>query len=195
MPGARPLDWSEMVMAALLMGLLFNSFRQRGELPEAIAESTLLGLAPFPRRFLAGLIDALPVIGTAVMVALKLGTDGVRELSAESESVPQLVPYYIAVGVYHLHTLVSEALWGYTIGKRLLRLRVVGLDGLAPPRGALVLRNLLRAIDVAFGFIPTTLIFFTPLRQRLGDLAADTLVVRDEPVHLPADSEDESSDT
>lgn len=189
MPGARPVDWGGMILTAVLMALLFNSFRQRSDEPRTVAEATLMNLAPIGRRFLAGLIDAIPVVGTLVYALIKVGPSAFMQISTETEPLPELLAVGGAVLIYLLHTLFSEALWGYTIGKRLCGLRVIAMDGQAPTRGALVLRNMLRAIDVMFWFIPSTLVLFTPLRQRLGDLAADTLVVLDTPVVPPSDDE------
>jgi uncharacterized RDD family membrane protein YckC len=93
---------------------------------------------------------------------------------------PNLVPIFIIVGVF----LVQ---WGYfagfeivtggrTPGKMALRLRVVTSEGGSPGAGALLIRNLVRFIDVVFG-VP--LMAIDPLARRLGDRLAGTLVVHD----------------
>ncbi len=78
--------------------------------------------------------------------------------------------------------IVFELFWGgQTPGKRLLRLQVRSLDGgpVQPLqvllRGAFVLVDLLLLLPLPLGFL---LIAATPLSQRLGDLAAGTMVVR-----------------
>ena len=78
-----------------------------------------------------------------------------------------------------------ETMWeGQTPGKRALGLRVVTRDG-APP-GALVclVRNLLRPLDFLPGFygLGTYTILLSRHAQRLGDLAAGTVVIREDPV-------------
>jgi uncharacterized RDD family membrane protein YckC len=76
--------------------------------------------------------------------------------------------------------IATEWLWrGQTVGKRLLRLRVVDAHGLRLSFAQVVLRNLLRFVDglplfYLVGGISTLL---NRRAQRLGDLAADTLVV------------------
>jgi uncharacterized RDD family membrane protein YckC len=40
---------------------------------------------------------------------------------------------------------------------------------------SIILRNILRVLDLAI--IPLVLVFLTPLRQRIGDLAAGTVVI------------------
>jgi uncharacterized RDD family membrane protein YckC len=93
---------------------------------------------------------------------------------------------------------VFEALWnGQTPGKRACRLRVVSKDGSPITGTQAVLRNLLRFADImpAFTFpeipvpIPTMQIGLIVMGinrryQRLGDLAAGTMVVIEEPQRL-----------
>ncbi len=85
-----------------------------------------------------------------------------------------------------------EAFWnGKTPGKRALRLRVIEINGRAVTMGAALLRNLLRAVD----FLPffyaagAVSIFVTHRQQRLGDLAAGTLVVHERPLPSANSSE------
>lgn len=70
-------------------------------------------------------------------------------------------------------------LGGRTLGKLCVGLRVVNLDGSAPPVWAFMLRNLLLWLDL-FGSFGTgvVLLFGTKLHRRWGDLAAGTFVVR-----------------
>jgi RDD family protein len=70
---------------------------------------------------------------------------------------------------------------GRTPGKRAAGLRVVRLGGEPPGFLAAAIRNLLRLIDLlpAFYAIGALCILVTARNQRLGDLAAGTLVVRE----------------
>ena len=77
--------------------------------------------------------------------------------------------------------LVSEALsGGRSIGKAAIGLRVVGEDGFPLTRRSSLVRNLLRAVDILPGSYVVGLIaiLVSARAQRLGDLAAGTLVVR-----------------
>lgn len=68
---------------------------------------------------------------------------------------------------------------GQTIGKRLMKLRVVMKDGTTPSLGAYLLRWLLFLVDGPLtSFCGIIVILVTRHRQRLGDLAAGTLVIR-----------------
>jgi uncharacterized RDD family membrane protein YckC len=91
--------------------------------------------------------------------------------------------------------MISERLTGgRSIGKRLVGLRVIGQDGLPLTARASLVRNLLRAVDVLPGsyVVGLVAIVASPKCQRLGDLAAGTIVVRVDrgtPLEMPIDTE------
>jgi uncharacterized RDD family membrane protein YckC len=73
----------------------------------------------------------------------------------------------------------GEALTGGTIGKGMVRIRVVDEHGEHPTLRAAVVRNVLRPIDgIFFYLVGAILALSSPLGQRLGDRAAHTVVVR-----------------
>lgn len=78
--------------------------------------------------------------------------------------------------------ILPEALWsGRTVGKRVLNLRVIDARGGPATVAQAVIRNLLRVVDFLpyFYAVGTVAIFCTARNQRLGDLAAGTVVVRE----------------
>ena len=78
-----------------------------------------------------------------------------------------------------LYFIVMEATQGATLGKMALGLRVVKVDGSPISWGESIIRNLLRIVDGLFAYlVGAILIWNSPLRQRLGDRAAGTVVVR-----------------
>lgn len=78
-----------------------------------------------------------------------------------------------------LYSFLTEYfLEGQTLGKRFMHLRVVKIDGKSPSIGDYFLRHLLRLIDIGFSCIGVVAILLTKKGQRLGDLAAQTMVVR-----------------
>lgn len=101
-----------------------------------------------------------PVMGTAV-------SEGVYILS-----------FFIIWWFYPVFFEISP--WGATIGKRALGLRVVNEAGGGITIGASMIRNFVRSVEVILPFIPLVA-FFNPRFQRLGDLAAGTLVVYSKP--------------
>jgi uncharacterized RDD family membrane protein YckC len=95
----------------------------------------------------------------------------------QEQNLLALIIYWSGGIFYILYTTVIEAVAGRSLGKMLLGLRVIGLDGQPASAGALVTRNVLRLIEVGLFFFPLLLLPFLPLRQRAGDVAAGTLVV------------------
>ncbi len=67
---------------------------------------------------------------------------------------------------------------GQTIGKHIRHMRTVKVDGSTPTMGALLLRWMLNLIDIYFYCIGLLFIACTRKHQRLGDLAAGTMVVQ-----------------
>ncbi len=77
--------------------------------------------------------------------------------------------------------IILEGLWhGRTVGKRILGLRVADDRGLRLRFSQVVVRNLLRVIDSlpAFYLVGGTTALLNRRAQRLGDLAAGTVVIR-----------------
>lgn len=88
-----------------------------------------------------------------------------------------------------VYFLVCEAITGgRSIGKAAVGLRVVGDDGFPLSGRASLVRNLLRAVDILPSnyVVGLVAILVSSRSQRLGDLAAGTLVVRlDQPAPAP----------
>lgn len=78
---------------------------------------------------------------------------------------------------------------GRTFGKRWMGLRVVREDGSRVRTGDSVIRNLLRLADILPGNYAVGMfsILFTRQHKRLGDMAAGTVVIRDETQELRLD--------
>ncbi len=77
------------------------------------------------------------------------------------------------------YTIVQEACWGQTLGKRAMGLRVVARDGGPVGWMAAITRNLLRTVDMLpFGYaVGLVSSLFDGHGRRLGDLVAGTLVI------------------
>jgi uncharacterized RDD family membrane protein YckC len=128
---------------------------------------------PF-RRAWAYLIDVL-VRGMLLIVALILGS--LLSLGSPSGLGIFLIVYFLLEWGY---PGFCEAVFnGQTPGKRAVNIRVVSAQGVPITGAQAVLRNLLRAVDgFPFAYVPGLLsVFLTRKFQRLGDLAAGTMVV------------------
>jgi uncharacterized RDD family membrane protein YckC len=160
----------------------------RGNEEEALSfGGRTVSLAPLPRRLIAGLIDISPV------AAIALWRLPLTDSFAASDALrsPEFALWMVgAVALYLLHTTVAEVISGRTVGKLACGLRTLSLsDGERPRVSAVLLRNVFRLIDVFPGMPLAILILFSPLRQRLGDVIAGTVVVS-EPQAKPAGPED-----
>jgi uncharacterized RDD family membrane protein YckC len=139
-----------------------------------------LTLAGVGSRFVSAFVDSL--IQTAMFIALALLVTGFRLLSVIDDAVAGLLiggGLFLLVACYDI--LFEVLASGRTPGKRLNGLRVVRVSG--QPIGFLssATRNILRLID----FLPTAYfvgciaILVTKKNQRIGDLVAGALVVRE----------------
>ena len=183
LPRVQPFDtlyqWVQPPLTVLVLFAIVASLRRRGQMQEAVDSAVRLPLAPFGRRLLAGLIDAVPLLGTAAVVGgVANRTDDPATFLYESGETQAAL--LAALLFYLVHTTASETVFGRTFGKWCCGLRVVALDGQRPGPGALLTRNLLRLIDLSMMFFPLVLVLYSPLRQRAGDVAAGTLVVLNE---------------
>ncbi|MEG0646946.1 MAG: RDD family protein [Bacteroides sp.] len=83
---------------------------------------------------------------------------------------------------------------GQSVGKRLLNLRVVKVDGSTPSLSSYLLRWLLFIVDVPLtGGLGLVVVLLTKNNQRLGDLAAGTMVIKEKnyrKIHVSLDEFD-----
>lgn len=142
--------------------------------PEGVVFATRL--AGPVTRFLAWAVDAMciGVIGNFASYLIS----PIFLFSPDMAQALGILLYFVVMLAYGI---LLEWLWrGQTVGKRLLRLRVVDLEGMRLQPSQVVVRNLLRAVD----FLPALYIvggltcLFSRHAQRLGDIAANTVVIR-----------------
>jgi len=142
--------------------------------PEGVAFPLLLA-SPMS-RFLAVFIDILCVqfiLSVMQAVVLLLGIISIDLANAL---------YAIATFLVQLsYPIVLEWYWkGQTIGKRALRLQVMDAQGLKLQFSQVAVRNILRVVDMmpVFYMVGGLSALLTPKRQRLGDIAGNTIVIR-----------------
>jgi len=127
-------------------------------------------------RFLACFIDQLCIQTAMSMLGLVVGLLGL--LSSNFAVAFYVITYFVvSIG----YGMVLEWFWrGQTVGKRLLRLRVVDVQGMRLQFNQIAVRNLLRFVDSLpfFYFLGGVTCWFNSRCQRLGDIAANTVVLR-----------------
>ena len=157
-----------------------------------------LKIAGIGVRSAAQITDILITLIASIAILILLGTLDLTTAQTWGAVASMLffiirIPYYV----------LSEIVWnGQTLGKKLMKIKVVSYDGRSLTVHALVVRNLMKEAEI---FLPATLILtldasapeftipaliwifgtclvplFNPRRRRLGDLIAGTYVI-----HLP----------
>ncbi len=79
-----------------------------------------------------------------------------------------------------IYSLIQETFWeGQTIGKKIMKMKVIKIDGYQAGFGDYLIRWLFRTIDILIGSGIIGLIFIATNKksQRLGDIAAGTAVI------------------
>ena len=146
-------------------------------------------LAGIGSRFIALLVDSLIwFAGLLVLIVLLICS---RRTSRHSQKIQRNGPsrslfsssFCFNWGYFTLF----EAFWnGRTPGKRVARIRVIQRSGRAIGLFESMARNLVRYVDSAPLYaVGVIAMFATRQHQRLGDLAAGTLVVRDHEMESP----------
>ena len=166
-----------------------NSDQLNIDTPELVdIEMPLAGIGS---RFIALLIDTLIWIAgfLVLVIVFALVLSSIKTPSAIPE---RWVGVLIGSSMFLLNLgyfALFEAFWnGRTPGKRVARIRVIQRSGRAIGLFESMARNLIRYVDMqpfpiyAVGVIS---MFSTRRHQRLGDLAAGTLVVRDREQEAP----------
>ncbi|HRQ36558.1 MAG TPA: RDD family protein [Chloroflexota bacterium] len=133
-------------------------------------------------RFMAALVDSLIII--VLELVLLVGMQFLFQSSAGQMNSVFVAIYillaFILLGSYYIF---FEMRWnGSSPGKKAVKLRVIRRDGTPITLSESIIRNLVRLVDFmpfAYGLGVITM-FVDGQARRLGDLAAGTLVVREQ---------------
>ena len=144
-------------------------------------------LAPLGERSLAFVIDfAVVVIGVSLLVQLILAPT--LTAIAGEDNFLQLFLYFAfplasLLGYFALAEYFAE---GLTLGKRVLGLRTIRVDGAPPTFETFGLRSAMLIVDFVLGLGAIGLLAAgsSPMRQRVGDRVAQSLVIRRTPREL-----------
>lgn len=142
--------------------------------PEGCSFSLLLA-GPFA-RFLAWFVDLLLVLVALFVLTIFFGT--IIRIAGDLAAAVYMVSLFV---LWFGYGICFEWFWrGRTIGKRVFGLRVVHEHGLRLTFRQVTVRNLLRMVDSLPGLylVGGLTCLLTRRAQRLGDLAAGTVVIR-----------------
>lgn len=130
------------------------------------------------RRVLATIVDAIVLGILFALLTIPFGSSSVEGAAASSSLGSLGTLLYVALAFAYYPLL--EGYRGQTVGKMLLGIKVVREDtGDVPGIGAAAIRTVLRIIDGIFAYLVAFItVLISGKNQRLGDMAAHTLVVR-----------------
>lgn len=140
-------------------------------------------LASLGDRMLGQAVDGLVGFGVFFFVGAQLATryGGETESGFHLTGWPAVVGLSIVSLVMLAYFIILEGVFGATPGKLVVGIRVAGADGARAGFRSVLIRNLLRVVDAVGVYLVGGLVaLLTRRRQRLGDLAAGTVVVRAE---------------
>ena len=127
-------------------------------------------------RFLAWLIDLVIVLGAMLLISII--TSYFSFVSGDFAGALSIIAFFV---IWFGYGIVLE--WychGKTVGKRIFNLRVVDEHGLQLTFGQIAVRNLMRGVDClpVLYLVGGAVCVLSRRSQRLGDIAAGTVVVR-----------------
>lgn len=131
-------------------------------------------LADVKERGLALLVDILVMLIIMLVLSIIYGTLFGPYLSEYKE-------YFSILPVLFFYSLVSEIRGnGTSIGKRVLGIKVVKVNGTEARISDYLIRWAFRVIDIYFslGVLGTVMVNSTTRSQRLGDILANTTVIK-----------------
>lgn len=132
------------------------------------------------RRAVALLVDQLLFVVTLALLVAALPAGSSIEVATEPTAGLPVTLLAVGFAVFFGYFVVLEAIYGYTAGKAVLGIAVVGEDGSAIGWSQSIFRNLLRIVDslpAGLYLVAVVAVALTDEEQRIGDLAAGTLVV------------------
>lgn len=143
-------------------------------------------LAGIGSRFIAGFLDNLLIALIYIVLFILLLAVGINLRDVGISGIAQIWLFtfiiLIAFAIYWGYFVLFE-MWtnGQSPGKKYVKIRVVQVEGGGISFTSIAIRNLLRVVDaIGFYAVAGIVMFVTKKIQRLGDLAAGTVVISEE---------------
>lgn len=139
-------------------------------------------LAGLGERILARLVDLGIVVAVIILIVF------IPSIAAQADNIPADLVTGLAVLIFCLsyvfYDLILElTMNGQSIGKRIMKIRVVSLDGGRPKFGQFLLRWVMRIVDFSLtGNVAAIVsVAVSEKKQRLGDMVANTTLIKTQP--------------
>lgn len=139
-------------------------------------------IAPIFYRILAALLDFLIIFFYSLFVLLLMSAFSVGSLNFldGADSIFKLLYLLLLFPMFFYSFFMETFFAGQTVGKMILGIRVINVNGATPSIGDLFLRWCFRLIDVLFsaGSLAILAMLVNEKKQRLGGIVSNTLVIR-----------------
>jgi uncharacterized RDD family membrane protein YckC len=150
--------------------------------PHHPSDTASFNLATFGDRFLAVVLDSIVLLAAFAIVDtwafLRWSDIAGIELNLTAASL--VISGLLDALIFFAYVWLLEAALGATLGKVIIGIRVLHDDG-RNRLAASAIRNALRIVDgLAFYLVGAMVASFSKLRQRVGDICAETIVVAED---------------
>jgi len=144
-----------------------------------VAAVTVDTLVLFGLLILAAMVYILVI---AVQGSVDLNDPAAVQALSTDLRIPDWIANAVVFGGLFIYYVVLEAAFSASLGKLVFRMRVTMPDGSRPTAAAILVRNLVRIPEAWLLYVPAGIsCLASGRRQRLGDHAARTVVVRRAP--------------
>lgn len=149
--------------------------------------------ARLPHRFIASIIDLFLIgfiwaaVASAIVLAVTfLLSEQIANLSQDANELganPGFILIMLCFVIltysltFHTYFITMETKSGQTVGKKMMRIKVVSIDGSPITRKQAIYRDFAKVYFELTLTIPLLYIFMNEKHQRLGDKWAKTLVI------------------
>lgn len=131
-------------------------------------------------RILASLLDSLFTIAYIVLMAFVVGfiTNTMDYSDHRGMKIGAIYSIFLLPVMFY-NLLMEQFFNGQSLGKKIMKIKVLKLDGSQPNFGAYLVRWVFRIVDVMLfnGLVALITVAVSDKAQRLGDMAAGTTVV------------------
>lgn len=132
-------------------------------------------------RALAFLLDFVIIVGAIILLSILFA------IAAIPAGAWMYIYFFVFIPIFFFYTLCMEIFNdGQSVGKIALRIKVVKLNGSEVTLSDYFIRWMFRMVDIYFslGSIASMLVGSSEKGQRMGDIVANTTVIRLQPKHI-----------
>lgn len=130
-------------------------------------------------RIIGRILDGLVLVGYVILLAVIIGFGNIDGFIGKNAWIVIFILFPVV-----FYDLLSEMLLnGQSVGKKVMGIKVVSLNGEQPTLSQYLIRWVFRAVDFTFSgsLVALIMVAATEKKQRLGDMVAGTVLVKTKP--------------